>query len=217
VYVEVGRGVIGLTATDSYRLHHVEVPIAREPWNRGSVLVDARGLEAAVSMYPGEVELRSDGERLVFFNSGRMPLAVPPVSGEYPNYRLLSVMIAPAMLTSGQDHLLGLLRTLGEVIAVMRIVDGQTEIRAASSVASFPPVWEGEWMRLPGSWNGIGENRVFAVWAPYLADLIENIGGPVYLQDGDLRPIVCGSPMYGNWGILAPYRLPEATRRDVLP
>jgi len=84
VFVEAGDGAVQLTATDSYRLHHDEVPGSVQAEAR--IIVPPRYLKALAGTDPILIEF---GEDRVRFTEGPVTVTIRSIEGEFPNYRQL--------------------------------------------------------------------------------------------------------------------------------
>ncbi len=96
VLVEIGDGVIGLTATDSYRLHHDELPASTD--GEAQVVCPAGYLKAL----PGKEPVAADvAENQVRFSEGSVTVTLRSIDGEFPNYRQLRPTSTPHVAVLG--------------------------------------------------------------------------------------------------------------------
>jgi DNA polymerase-3 subunit beta len=84
VLMEASDGAVRLTATDSYRLHHDEVPGSVQAEAR--TIVPPRYLKALAGTDPILIEF---GEDHVRFTEGSVTVTIQSIAGEFPNYRQL--------------------------------------------------------------------------------------------------------------------------------
>lgn len=114
VLMEVGVGAIQLTATDSYRLHHDEVPGSVQAEARS--IVPPRYLKALPGTDPILIEF---GEEHVRFTEGPVTVTIRSIEGEFPNYRQLrpatiSTTVAMEDRSDRVDKILRTFERLGE-------------------------------------------------------------------------------------------------------
>jgi DNA polymerase-3 subunit beta len=114
VFIEASNGAVQLTATDSYRLHHDEVPASVQ--GEAEAIVPPRYLKSVAGAEPLLVEF---GEEHIRFTEGSVTLLVASIAGEFPNYRQLrppSVSTTVEMEDRGDrvDKILRTFERLGE-------------------------------------------------------------------------------------------------------
>lgn len=219
VLLEASARWVNLTATDSYRLHHAEVP-ARGTEQKA--IVPATALKALATM----IGKRGAGalgigisEVLVAFRLGDgRELSARLVEGEYPNWRQL---VPVSTKEGGFGELLYDREALLEVLkraepfakhSPVRLALGpqlEDEHPALDSVtvmAIAPDVGQFEAEVRLASWRGDDSLNV-AFDPTYLRDAISATGGDVlYIRDG-LKPVLATGP--DRLALVMPVRMPS--------
>jgi DNA polymerase-3 subunit beta len=114
VFIEAGDGAVQLTATDSYRLHHDEVPGSVQA--KARVIVPPRYLKSLAGTEPILIEF---GEEHIRFTEGSVTMTIRIIQGAFPNYRQLrpASTSTTVVMEDRSDHVDKILRTferLGE-------------------------------------------------------------------------------------------------------
>lgn len=206
VCVEITDGVISLTATDSYRLHHDELPASTD--GAAKIICPTAYLKALPAKDPLALDITEDKIRLC---EGSVTLTVRQIDGAFPNYRQLR----PS--TPSHEAVLGGQRTTLERTfkAFERLADklgssppvsleftsGKTSVDARLNLVDT-----GEHCCILTLDNYVGDSLQIAFNPAFLRDAIVFAGMELAMVDA-LKPAVLTGSKNARYALLMPVRL----------
>jgi DNA polymerase-3 subunit beta len=206
VLVEISDGHIGLTATDSYRLHHDELPAS--PDGNAQVVCPAGYIKALPGKDPVAVEVT---ENQVRFSEASVTVTVRTVDGEFPNYRQLCPASTPNEAILG-DRPRSVERTLK---AFERLA-----IKAGSSLPTILDFSAGEGaVKVSLNLTDVGEHRCDLPLDSYIGESLRVAFNPGFLRQAiafggmklgmvdALKPAVLNDSNHARYALLMPVRL----------
>jgi DNA polymerase-3 subunit beta len=206
VLVEISDGVIGLTATDSYRLHHDELSASTD--GTIEVVCPASYINALPGKEPVAVDVT---ENQVRFSEGSVTMTMRTIDGEFPNYRQLRPASTPNEAVLG-DRLRSVERTLKAF-----------ERLATKAGSSLPTVLdfssaEGT-LQVSLNLTDVGEHHCQLALDSYLGESLRVAFNPGFLRQAiafggmqlgmadALKPVVLTGSDEARYALLMPVRL----------
>lgn len=206
VFIEAVDGAVQVTATDSYRLHHDEVPGSIQGEARS--IVSPRYLKALAGTEPILIEFAEDRVR---FTEGSVTATIRSIEGEFPNYRQLRPATASTtvVMEDRSDHVDKILRTferLGEKFGnnLPVVIDFCSGTQEAQATLKLTDVGEHSAALPLESCQGDSVNIAFN--PKFLRCAASFAGRNVELTDA-LKPVVLSSRGPDRYALLMPVRL----------
>jgi DNA polymerase-3 subunit beta len=205
VFIEAGEGELQLTATDSYRLHHDEIPGSVE--GEARAIVPPRYLKSFAGSEPVLIEFGEDGVR---FSEGPVTMTLRTIDGQFPNYRQLrpessSTTAVMEDRDGSVDKILRAFERLGEKFGNNLPVAIEFHPDRPQADATLKLVDVGEHSaKLPVSCRG--EQLRIAFNARFLREAVSFAGTTVELTDA-LKPAVVSGCSADRYALLMPVRL----------
>ena len=206
VLVEISDGIIGLTATDSYRLHHDELPASTD--GDAKVVCPAAYMKALPGKEPVAVDLT---ENQVRFSEGSVTVTVRTIDGEFPNYPQLRPASTPNEAVLG-----GRLRSVERTLKAF-------ERLAAKAGSSLPTVLDfssGEGtLQVSLNLTDVGEHRCELALDSYAGESLSVAFNPGFLRQAiafggmrigmadALKPAILTGSNDARYALLMPVRL----------
>lgn len=204
--MEAGDGAVELTATDSYRLHHDEVPASVQ--GEARTVVPPRYLKSLPGIEPILIEF---GEDRVRFTEGSVTGTIRSIAGEFPNYRQLRPASTgtTAVMEDRSDQVDKILRTferLGEKFGnnLPVVIDFCPSKPQADATLKLIDVGEHS-ASLPMT-SCRGDHLRMAFNPKFLRDAVSFAGRTLGLTDA-LKPAVINGSGSDRYALLMPVRL----------
>jgi DNA polymerase III subunit beta len=206
VFVEIAEGILSLTATDSYRLHHDELTASTDGVTE--VVCPATYIKALPGKEPVTIDVTEGHVRL---SEGSVTLTMRVIDGAFPNYRQLRPVSTPhqAVLGGRRSSLERTFKTLE---------------RLANKLGSSPPVSldfsAGQSSVAVGlKLIDTGEHHCALTLDDYVGESLQIAFNPAFLREAiafggmklaiadPLKPAVLTDSKDGRYALLMPVRL----------
>jgi DNA polymerase III subunit beta len=206
VYVEIGDGVVSLTATDSYRLHHDELGASTD--GAIEIVCPAPYMKALPGKEPVVIEVTESHLRLT---EGSVTLTIRVIDGAFPNYRQLRPVSTPheAVLGDRPGSLERSFRTfqrLGDKLGSSLPVSLEFSAGKSSVDVSLRLVDTGEHRCVLTLDDYAGESLRIAFNPAFLREAIAFAGTKLAMSDA-LSPAVLTGMKDARYALLMPVRL----------
>jgi DNA polymerase-3 subunit beta len=206
VFVEISDGVIGLTATDSYRLHHDELSASTD--GDAQVVCPAAYIKALPGKEPVAVDVT---ENQVRFTEGSVTVTLRTIDGEFPNYRQLRPASIPNEAVLG-----GRLRSVERTLKAFE----RLATKAGSSLPTVLDFYSGEGtLQVSLNLTDVGEHRSELALDSYVGESLRVAFNPGFLRQAidfggmklgmadALKPAILTGSNDARYALLMPVRL----------
>lgn len=206
VLVEITDGVLGVTATDSYRLHHDEMSASTD--DDAKVVCPAAYIKGLPGKEPVAVDVT---ENQVRFSEGSVTVTVRTIDGEFPNYRQLRPASTPNAAVLG-----GRLRTIERSLKSFE----RLASKAGSSLPTVLDFSSGEsTLEVSLNLTDVGEHRCELALDSYVGESLRVAFNPGFLRQAiafggmrigmadALKPAILTGSSDARYALLMPVRL----------